>query len=1097
MPQTPPNVGETVTYPNGKKYIFEGVNEDGTWKLTPIGAAEGQSGMAGFGRTLAQGATFGFSDEIAGAIGAIGEGTYEESRDRARENLAQYRSEHPVLSMGAEAIGGLATGLAAPGLLAARAGGAGVRGALGIKRASDVAKTARAAELAGGLGKGGTLGSKALQAARLGATEGAVYGVGAGGEARGATLDESIKSRLGSGAMGGLLGVGLGAGMAGGLAGVGKAMDFGKAVKAGKVGTGGTQQIATTEASDIATRKVGVVDPKTGGLLTDEALVAPAGSAAVAADDLSAFALAKLEAQDKEFIGKAKAWVTKHEGLNSPEYKEYLKAGNSELYAGIMALADEAAKKEAKSGAVPALYADRSKRHRATATLAAGTTEGQQGALLGEAAAGRPNVAAKALDDVEPAFGERVFEAPGTARTAERLKTEASALAQLEYDAVYKLDKATRRRIHGDKTYQEVIERLTRSLGADGASIPEIGKALKRAQDAAVLAAQAAKDPVKAGKLTNRRFWSLLGDIDAKGNYRPPTKGALDRAGGPEALDVLRRTLVEVKEGMMTKNSGTTNMDMGFTLKKLIKDLDDAVGGVRGADGFNKARAGYSGRKAIREVYEDGPSIINRSPASIKAYVDKLKRDPIDVGSNSAGIGMKRSEYQIFKQSILDDFTDQIDTSDVGKSSAQIAELRDQFKKLFGGKKPILDASDADVERISRNLDELAKQADLSKRIANTPGMPASADLEGAVEATAFGYALAGQPGAAARTGMAGTIYGPQRWENIGGAMARRLRQTESEGLRNVAQNIAKTEGRKVSGRGGLVQRKLGIAGPMSLTGRTALAPAMSGLLGGQREDAEGAGGGRYRGYRPYEVRRQRLREELTGQQNRGGLLDNGGGAPPDGVTAPPVQPTPPPDAGLLGPVQPTPPVDSGFSVRTASNVIGGEPEKGEYELLLNDPGDYTENEIPRGVVNNNPMNLKDDGSPWQGWDKTSRDEDFIKFDNPEAGARAGMLNHLTHFERGDNTVDKLLERASPRSDNPDFDEYADYVAEQMGVDRDEQIDLEDENIGNAFALAVVDFELGAGEDPWGGALIAGLRSAYRAHRAKIARRSTTLAAAQ
>lgn len=66
MPQAPPRVGQTVTHPNGKKYIFEGVNEDGTWKMTPVGQAEGQSGAAGFARTLAQGATFGFSDELAG-----------------------------------------------------------------------------------------------------------------------------------------------------------------------------------------------------------------------------------------------------------------------------------------------------------------------------------------------------------------------------------------------------------------------------------------------------------------------------------------------------------------------------------------------------------------------------------------------------------------------------------------------------------------------------------------------------------------------------------------------------------------------------------------------------------------------------------------------------------------------------------------------------------------------------------------------------------------------------------------------------------------------------------------------------------------------
>jgi hypothetical protein len=861
MPPQTPRRGEIITR-QGKKYRFEGVDAaTGQWKLRPLGTAEGQSDAAGFARTAAQGATFGFSDELAGGFGWLGGKGYTASRDRERENLAQYREEHGKTAMLAEGLGGLATGLLAPGLLAARAGGAGIKGVLGLKRAADVAKAARAAELAGGLGKGGTLTSKMGQAARLGATEGGVYGLGAGGEQRGATLGESVKSRLGSGAFGAATGGLLGAGMAGGLAAGSKALEFGKSVRAGKVGTGGTQQIATTEASDIATRKVGVADPKTGGLLTDEALVAPAGSAAVAADDLSAFALAKLEAQDKDFAMKSRAWVAAQKKLNSPEYQEYLNAGDSDLYAGIMALADEAAKKEAKPGSIPALLADRSERHRATAALAAKTTEGTQAGLLGGAAAARPNVAARALDDVEPAFGERVFEAPGTARTAERLKTESSGLAQTEYDAVYQLNKLTREAIHDDKTYQDVIKRLTMALGADGANIPKMGNALERAQGAAVLAARHAGNDAKATSLSRRRFWTLLGGFDAKGKYRGPNKTALSGAGGPKSLDILRRTLVEVKEGMMKEGSGTTNMEMGFVLKKFIKELDDAVGGVSGTTAFNKARAGYSGRKAIRQVYEEGPSILKRSRASIKAYVDKLKREPIGVGKNSAGVGVKRSEYEIFKQSIWDDFVDQIDTADVGKSPAEIARVRDQFKKLFGGKEPILDWPSREVKRISQNLDELTKQADLSKRMAEMKGLPATADLEGAVEATAFGYAMAGQPGAAARTGLAGTIYGPQRWENIGGAMARRLRQTESEGLRNIARNIAKTEGRKVSGRGGLLQRNLEISGPMSLTGRTALAPAMAGLLGGQRQELEF--GGRYSGYTP-RAQRRRAWEEAT-----------------------------------------------------------------------------------------------------------------------------------------------------------------------------------------------------------------------------------------
>ena len=845
MTQADPRVGQVVTRRNGKKYIFEGLNEDGTWRVTPVGSAEAQSGWAGFGRTLAQGATFGFSDEISGALGAIGKGTYEESRDQARENLAQYREEHPALAFGAEALGGLATGILGPAALAARGTGAGLRGvsqASGLLRGGSAAgRTARAAEVAGGLGKGGTATSKMLQAGKLGALEGGVYGVGAGGEARGATLDESVKSRLGSGAAGAAFGGLLGAGMAGGLAAGARGIEFGRGLRAGRLGTGGTAQIGK-ELDDAAA--AALPDSGSGGL------VETGGSAAVAGDDAAAFGLVELErAPDpKAFSAKAKEWLSKTD-KSSPEYQTYLDSGQSEYYAATMQLAKDALEKEGAKGVVPGLLADRTKRHRATATLAARTTEGPEAGLL-EVATARPESVTRALDEVQPAFGERAFEAPGSARTIERLTEEGRELAQDSYDAVYHLDPAVRRAIHGDKTYQGVIERMTRAFGSGGGEIPGMGEAFARARRAAVAAAEEAGNTVKANKLRRVNTFNLLGRFEktttGQLRYREPNVGALTRAGGPESLDILRRTLEEIKEGMMREGSEATNVKLGYTMKKFIAQLDDAVAGVPGAGLFDDARAGYAGRRGIKEAYEDAPNIIKKSRESVKAYVDGLKKRgkdvPIEIGTNDAGTTVRRSELDMFKQRVLDDFVDKMDVEGVA-APKEIARLRRDFNKLFGGEKPILDASGADVKRIAQNLDQLAKQAKLSKQLAEMPSMPATADLEGMVEATAFGYALAGQPGAAARTGLASTVYGPGRWENVGSAMARRLRQTEGQGLLNLAETIGRTEGDKA----------------LQLTRRQALSGATPGLLGGTREELEG---GRYLGYRPNEARRRRMREE-------------------------------------------------------------------------------------------------------------------------------------------------------------------------------------------------------------------------------------------
>jgi len=843
MPQQTPSRGEVITH-NGKKYRFQGIDAaTGQWKLVPLGAAEGQSDLAGFARTAAQGATFGFSDELGGVgkfisalapggrpIGEAGQ-AYTEGRDAARENLAQFREEHGKTAMLAEGLGGLATGLAAPGLLAARAGGAGIRGALGLRRAADVAKTARSAELAAGLGTGGRIMGKMGQAAKVGALEGGVYGVGAGGEQRGATLGESALSRAGSGAFGAAAGGLLAPAIAGLGGGVGKGREFLRGLQAGRFGKGGTGQIK--EAVEEGA-----------GALSERELVQTGGRAAVEADDMAAFGLARLEQtkNPEAFKKKALEWVDAQKNLNSPEYQTYLRSGDSELYAGMMALAEDVLKKEAGSGAVAGLLADRSGRHRATAALSAKTVQGPQAGLLKGAAGSRPEVVRRALDDVEPAFGERAFEVSGTARTAERLKDEAAALAEINYQAAYGLDDAILRDIYADKGYQDVIERMTMAFRREAGEWPGLEEALAKARRASVLAATEKGHYAKARRLRNRAYTDILGSFHTsglrKGMYRKPNMSSVTQTEAAEAIDIFRRTLDNLKESLY--QGELRDPESGRIVKKFIEQFDDAI--ALHANEFDIARAGYSGRRGIMDTYQDAVSgdILKKSRAGIRSYVEKLSRDPVEIGQG----GVFRSEYAIFKQGILDDFIDKMDVEDAA-APEKIAKLKEQFKKLFGGESPVLDAGDADVERIVENLDDLAKQAKLSKKIAAMEEPPLLAELEGAVEATAFGYAMAGQPGAAARTGLASAIYGPERWQNIGGAFARRLRQGEGEGLLSIAESVARTEGRKVG----------------ELTRRTALAPATAGLLGGQRQELEF--GGRYSGYTPRSQRR-RAWEEAT-----------------------------------------------------------------------------------------------------------------------------------------------------------------------------------------------------------------------------------------
>lgn len=159
-----------------------------------------------FLRAAAQGLTFGFGDEIAGAAAAVAPGgkSYTEARDASRQRVSDMREVAP----GATALSEIAGGVALPALGAARVARTLVRpgaGALG--------KAVGAAGAAGAIGAGG----------------GALYGLGESeAETPGGLLVDAAKS----GAVGGLLAAPLGAGASavGGL--LGKAGRFGREVVA-------------------------------------------------------------------------------------------------------------------------------------------------------------------------------------------------------------------------------------------------------------------------------------------------------------------------------------------------------------------------------------------------------------------------------------------------------------------------------------------------------------------------------------------------------------------------------------------------------------------------------------------------------------------------------------------------------------------------------------------------------------------------------------------------------------------------------------------------------------------------------------------------
>ncbi len=91
--------------------------------------------------------------------------------------------------------------------------------------------------------------------------------------------------------------------------------------------------------------------------------------------------------------------------------------------------------------------------------------------------------------------------------------------------------------------------------------------------------------------------------------------------------------------------------------------------------------------------------------------------------------------------------------------------------------------------------------------------------------------------------------------------------------------------------------------------------------------------------------------------------------------------------------------------------------------------------EATRGLRNNNPGNIRLDGTNWQGMSPTQTDPSFVQFVSPEYGLRAIAVILNTYMNNyGLNTVTGIISRWAPPTEN-DTAAYIADVANQMGVD--------------------------------------------------------------
>lgn len=100
---------------------------------------------------------------------------------------------------------------------------------------------------------------------------------------------------------------------------------------------------------------------------------------------------------------------------------------------------------------------------------------------------------------------------------------------------------------------------------------------------------------------------------------------------------------------------------------------------------------------------------------------------------------------------------------------------------------------------------------------------------------------------------------------------------------------------------------------------------------------------------------------------------------------------------------------------------------------------------LPRGLRNNNPLNIRRTANLWQGLSKEQNDPDFFQFESLAWGYRAAFVVLRTYRNRyGINTVERIVRRWAPEKDGNDTEYYIRKVTVLTGLERTQIVDDQD-----------------------------------------------------
>ena len=124
-----------------------------------------------------------------------------------------------------------------------------------------------------------------------------------------------------------------------------------------------------------------------------------------------------------------------------------------------------------------------------------------------------------------------------------------------------------------------------------------------------------------------------------------------------------------------------------------------------------------------------------------------------------------------------------------------------------------------------------------------------------------------------------------------------------------------------------------------------------------------------------------------------------------------------------------------------------------------------SEKNLPRGLRNNNPLNIRHSSDHWQGLRELQTDSAFCQFEDIFFGIRAAMVCVRTHISQDRRklircTVQREIARWAPATEN-DTIRYINFVCAEAHLQPDETLDFSKKNQICRLLFAMAKFENG------------------------------------